>query len=719
MAYPEAARLYGYGSSSSGLMGKMSDAMGKSRDAMEEMRAEFLIDSRYKAGDTSLYGEQYRNQIPRFAQDNKWNFNLILHYVDMLTGEQRQNRKEMVLLPSKLNPTQEQRQVSEIRSAAMRNVTDRSDILFKMSDLFEDSCTMGLSWLFFYRDFSQDPQFGQLNASLCSYDEVIFDPDFTNIDLSDCDYVWMNKMLSREALKDRLPDYAELIDELPSGARFTDVNNPNVNRVIQLADKDKLEYNEFHYQSTTKASFLVHPDSRETIQLTNPEEEFLRSAKRMGFEIFERNVSCWKQGVSIGDEEIYDGANSLNVNMAPFVPSICYLNRNVGEYANKFQGIPAQLRDTQFIFTYQTIMQFKMIELQINNGCKFKPGSLVDREVPLQDGMDYRVPIRDDASMDDFQTIPRSPIDPTIVNMKDSLISLAERITGISAQDQGHEMSNDPSGIAEVLRHAKTRIPWQGILDRFDQSFKQAGRLIDAFIANNWSSEKLSLATGMDAPDGWNLPFVSRYDVVVRPGTESMTQQQAQFQQYASLMAMGAPMQWSDMLKTAPLIYSSDLIERMTEQEQKNAEMAEEKQRLELERERMEMELKRASAQALDSKALNEQATAQDKLSRMEAEVQYKESLTGEASTRSFGNVARAIETLNKIDVQKLELLHSIDKDQVNILLDIAKTLKEDVSDGLRGVQQEGRGGNSSQGDAKEASPADEEINGQGSGSTR
>ena len=97
--------------------------------------AEADIDTRFKAGDQSLWGELYGN-IPEFRR-RQYNFNRIRRVCNMITGYQRRNRKSTVAVPIENSDQETADQLSSLLLWSM----ERDNTLETISDAFSGAVT--------------------------------------------------------------------------------------------------------------------------------------------------------------------------------------------------------------------------------------------------------------------------------------------------------------------------------------------------------------------------------------------------------------------------------------------------------------------------------------------------------------------------------------------------------------------------------------------------
>ena len=121
----------------------------------------------------------------------------------MISGFQRKNRKSTVTLPRNDNDDP----LADDYNKAIRWCEDRDSFQEYFSQSFENSCDVGINWLWMYPDYTLDPISGDLLTDSVSFNNVLWDQNFHKIDLSDCQGVWRRRWVTKRTLETLLPGY--------------------------------------------------------------------------------------------------------------------------------------------------------------------------------------------------------------------------------------------------------------------------------------------------------------------------------------------------------------------------------------------------------------------------------------------------------------------------------------------------------------------------------
>ena len=114
------------------------------------------IDSRFKAGDQTLWNDIYGN-LPAFRR-RQFNFNRIRRVCNLITGYQRQHRLSTVVTPIENSDDVTADQMSKIMIWA----NQRGNVLETISEAFEGALTTGMNLLSVWMDYREDPINGDI-----------------------------------------------------------------------------------------------------------------------------------------------------------------------------------------------------------------------------------------------------------------------------------------------------------------------------------------------------------------------------------------------------------------------------------------------------------------------------------------------------------------------------------------------------------------------------
>ena len=72
--------------------------------------------------------------------------------------------------------------------------------------------------------------------------------------------------------------------------------------------------------------------------------------------------------ICLGGIPVYHGANLLNIDNYPMIPSLFYHEPDIQSYMWRFRGMPRNLRDAQYLYNHRKNIELQILESQINSG---------------------------------------------------------------------------------------------------------------------------------------------------------------------------------------------------------------------------------------------------------------------------------------------------------------------------------------------------------------
>lgn len=126
----------------------------------------------------------------------------------MISGYQRQHRKDIIYLPSEGADSNTTDQYTRL----MKHVVHTEGINEQFSKACELSAVSGMVLLQPYLDYSSgDPAQGCLKLKIWEYNAFLVDPYFRMPDMSDAQFVWCQEYISKKEAEDRFPDKLQSI----------------------------------------------------------------------------------------------------------------------------------------------------------------------------------------------------------------------------------------------------------------------------------------------------------------------------------------------------------------------------------------------------------------------------------------------------------------------------------------------------------------------------
>lgn len=531
--------------------------------------AQGYIDKRFKAGDQSLYnmasGNSYNQNSYRFF------FNLMRRHINMIVGFQRRNRKSTITLPIHNDDDP----LSDDYNSVVRWCEDRDGFQEYLSQAFEGSCDTGMTLLYMYPDYANDPVSGDLFTDAVSYNNFLIDSMMRKQDMSDCNGVWRRRWTSKEVALTLIPQFAEEIKKMkPTGTKD---GRFQVQAELQnIAVNNLFPFDEFHYRTTREATMIIDPYSGESTEWEeedgdDPDLMNMTLRQTPWMIVKKMQIPTVKLSLAIGDKEIYNGANLLNIDSYPCVPSLCYYDADISQYSLRCMGILRGMRDAQFLYNMRKCIELEILQSQINSGWIFPVDAVTDVKAFRQTGQGLHIPLKAGHLPGEIQRIEAPGIQQSLIELSQILAEEMTKISGVNEELLG-SATDDKSGILSMLRQGAGLTTLQTIFDKLDYTQRLYGKIRLQAIRKNFSKGKVRNILGHEAdPRFWTSNSL-KYSIAVEEGNYSATQRQTELQQLLYFKEMGMPIANKTIINKAIISDKRQVMEDMEEEQQQQAE---------------------------------------------------------------------------------------------------------------------------------------------------
>lgn len=646
---------------------RMEESYRQSITLQQQYWNEGDIDTRFFCGDQTLWQQLYGYGYLPLITRRQFQFNRIRRVINMTTGYQRRNRKSTVIIPVH---TKDQ-QGADDWTAVMEYVHKKQDIYNIYSDSFQGACVAGMNLLSFWMDYRSDPINGQVMCDNLSYNGFLIDPTFKKQDLSDANFIWTRKWMSKKQIKALMPDRDEEIDAMPYTANRDD-------KFIFLAEnyqygiRTLLPYDEYWYLDFRDQKMLVDMETGETKEWDGDNKglkDFLQQYPTVKA-ITTQKQTC-RLAIAVGNRVMYDGPNPYGIDKYPFVGTYGYFEPNIPYFALKMQGMVRGLRDAQFIYNRRKVIELDLLESQINSGLKYKESALIDPNDAFLNGQGRALALRDSASMDDVQVIPPPDVPQGIMQLSQLMGQEISEISGVNEELLG-SATDEKAGILSMLRQGAGLTTLQVLFDQLDMTQKLAGSLIMDLVRNNFTPKKIEQILGRQPSEEFYTKLFPEYNCSVEEGTLTINQKQMQFQQLLSMREMGVNIPESILIDTAPIQNKKELIEAIEAQNKAQEEQSQAQLQ-------QQMQSQEVLNQTLMAKAESDHALAQERINKIGLDAALNvERLQRAQEERDQGTLAKikAVKELETMDISHLEQL-----------INLYKSLKEPTMEPMQGNQ--------------------------------
>jgi hypothetical protein len=603
-------------------------------------------DSRYKAGDATIWNDIYGN-LPAFRR-RQFNFNRVRRVVNMITGYQRQHRKSTIVTPVEGGHEKTADQFTKL----LYHCNNRGSILETISDAFDGAVTTGMNLLSVWMDYRDDPVNGDIVVDNLSYNGYLIDPYFKKMDLSDCNSIWTRKYLSRQQVESLLPGRESEIVNMP-GWGNRDGKFQFMPESYNYGMQDLLIYDEFWYLDSRKQKMLCDVVTGETMEWRGQDEdlsEFLRMYKQIT--VLDQYVPTVKLAIVVQGKVMYNGLNPMGTDKYPFIPVWAYYEPQIPYFPQRVQGVVRGLRDAQYLYNRRRIIELDILESQMTSGFIFRENDLVNPKDVFLQGQGRGLPIKETGRplMDSVMKIEAPQIPPSMIQLSELLGKEISEISGVNEELLG-SATDDKAGVLGMLRQGAGLTTLQVLFDQLDRSQKLLGDMCIRLIQQNWTPGKVQRILNEEPTQEFYNRAFNKYDAVTEEGLNTSTQRQLQFAQLLQIKELGVPVPTELLIKSSTLQGKQELIDAIKQQEQQQQQMA-------MQQQQVQMEVLKAQIEDLKSKAIANQGLGVERLSRVqENRALAVERLAEAQKDRDLGTLDRikAVKELTDIDLGQIE----------------------------------------------------------------
>lgn len=631
------------------------------------------IDTRFAIGDQTLWQQIY-GTLP-LQNRRQFQFNRVRRILNMVTGYQRRNRKTTIVTPQH----DKDQQSADDMSGVIQWVMNNSNGYNTLSDAFQGAITAGLNFLNVWVDYRFDPINGDIRIDNEGYNAMMIDGTFKKQDLSDANFIWKRKWMSKKQISSLLPGREKEIMGMPYTANRDDkfIFLPEN---FQYGIRALLPYDEYYYLDFREVKLIHDTDTGETMEWEGDKESL-----KMFLDMYPqvKTTTIQKQtcrlAIAVSNRIMYDGPNPYGSDKYPFIGVFGYFCPEIPYFSLKMQGMVRGLRDAQYLYNRKKIIECDLLESQINSGIKYKENALVDPNDAFLTGQGRALALRASANMDDVQVIQPPRIDQSMMALSENLAQEISQISGVNEELLGSAM-DEKAGILSMLRQGAGLTTLQVLFDQLDMSQKLLGELCEDYIQSNFSKGKVEKILGRPASPEFEDKMFPKYNWNVEEGFLTTSQKQMHFMQLMELQNAGIPIPHKRLINAAQIQDKNELIKDM--QEEAEQQKQQQQQAFQTEQQNQQM-----VAESLHAKATSDYALAEERISK----IPLDEAL-------SMERIARAQEDRDSGSLAKIKAakeLESMDLGHLRELLDMLTKLqaqdkaKQDMSHAAETMSQQ------------------------------
>jgi len=646
--FPQLGPQY-YNEKNRGVLSRMEAFYAEAITINQSFWSEADTDTRFEAGDQTLWNDIY-GSIP-INRRKQFNFNRIRRVVNMISGNQRRNRKSIIAVPTENGDADTADQFSKI----LMWLSQQEGVLETISDSFHGSLVTGMNLLQVWMDYRRDPISGDIRVDNCAYNSFLIDPFFKKADLSDCNGLWKRSFVSKKEALSLLPDQADEIMGMQGQAGGgKDGKFEFMPESLNSGNQGLLAYDEYYYRDYRTQRMLVDTQTGETMEWKSSKEESLEEflATYPQVTVINQEVPTVKLAIVLEGRVMYDGPNPLGIDIYPFVPVFAYYNPQIPYFPWRIQGVVRGLRDAQYLYNRRRQIELDILESQLNSGWVYKENALVNPKDVFLSAQGRGLALKEEANMTDVQRINAPQIPPSMIQLSELLAREVMEISGVNEELLG-SATDDKAGILSMLRQGAGLTTLQGLFDNLDNAQKLLGKILIELIQVNFTPGKVKRIIEEEPTAQFYNKAFGRYDAAVEDGLNTTTQRQMQFAQLLHLREVGVQVPDSVLLEASTLQNKKQLTETIAKQAEQQAQQT----NVQMQASMAELEARIESEKA---RAVANRGLGIERISRVEENKALAIERKAEAQKDRFSGIldlAKAMKEMEDIDLRQIEKL--------------------------------------------------------------
>lgn len=638
--FPQLSDTY-YVDNDLNILKQMDYTYAKNITINQSFWSEADIDSRFEAGDQSLWNDIYGN-LPAFRK-RQFSFNRIKRVVNMISGYQRQHRKSVAATPVLPHAQQGADDFTKL----LYHTDNFASINEVESDCFEGALITGMNLMSVWMDYRTDPVNGDIKVDQCAHNAFLIDPYFRKMDLSDCNNLWTRKFLSQNVVAGLLPGRESEIKNL-RGWASRDGKFQFEPESYNYGNQDLLIYDEFWYLSTRKQVCLVDVQTGEAMEWRGQDED-LGAFLKMYPQIIkiDNEIPTTKLAIVVQGKVMYHGPNPLGIDRYPFVPVWAYYKPDLPYFPWRIQGVVRGLRDAQYLYNRRRVIELDILESQINSGYKYKENALVNPKDVFLQGQGKGLALKAEAQMTDVEKIEPAQVPPSMIQLSELLGQEISQISGVNEELLG-SAEDDKAGILSMLRQGAGLTTLQVLFDNLDRAKKLLGTLRIELMQANWTPGKVERILGREPADEFYNRAFSKYDIIVEEMPLTSTQKQLALRQALYLKELGIPIPTSYLIENMNIPDKDDLMKAIEETEQAQQKQQEMMQQLQMQNMQVDNETKLSYSQA-------QQALAAERMNKTQLDAALSAERLQRADEDRTGSVLNLIKAASELQGMEID----------------------------------------------------------------
>jgi hypothetical protein len=642
---------------------EFDEAYKQSWAAFSHWQAEAKNDIRAYLGDSLTARE--KNRLLRQDRD-ALNIQLIRRIINWVSGYQCDHRLGIKYDPNEGGDYKTASQITALVTWALQRFGGYNII----SNGFKHALKTGMCLVNAYNDINLDSKLENF-----FYNQFLLDPNFTRIDLQDCQYGIMRKFITKPYAKMLLPEenhpYINGLDtqRLAQDSKFENYKKPN------LYGENLIPYDEFQQRDTKQTKvIMLKPIGRE-FEFDGTKAELdnmlMNLVTRTGIppeliSVASRTELTVKVTSFLAGKEVIHNVDPFGIGDFSFTPIIGYYDPEYDNMRMKLQGLVRCLVDPQRAENKRVMSMIAWFEQQIGAGLDFEEDTLLDPEDAFKAGPGKPRAFKKDALTQNRvrdRVVPNMPggmveIHQILDTMMPKMVNINEEMFGTTKQGASEQIA----GVLAKLRVGAGLVGLRGLFDDLSMSQQVIGQKKFKLIQQYPPERVRRIINEQPAPSFYSKKF-GKYDALCVEGMLTDTQRSMAYAEMVNMKELGlklqdpAPIDWSLLLEYAPIQVKEELMERFKAiEQQKNQQMQEQQkttkllQQIAIQSAMAEIAADRGKAAERQTQAVENQATSA--LNRMKTVAQIND--LAEKPTERYLKLALELEKM-KVPPQKTE----------------------------------------------------------------
>jgi hypothetical protein len=547
------------------------------RNAWSEMQ----VDLRFYEDD-QLSGEE--KAFLRRVRRQPYIFNTCKKSVRLLTGYERKNRLSLKVGSENQESDIAAQQHTRLLMYSLNRNAGRGWTVF--SDAFKYGAMIeGWNLVEFWPNRKGDVDFGRR-----PYNRFLLDPNFSNLNLSDCQYVLMGEPMTKEQAKSMVD--SELHSEIDkiylkgTGSTLNFFSRWPFAQKQNTPFKDEQRlFEKMWTRITVEKPFIVNKQTGLQVDyelITKWMPEYKKKMLLYQVSTNPQQFSVVRDLVNTVELTLFYNGEILKTYEDPYGIRDFNFELVAGDYQPeeddpklKINSLIRTIRDPQRAKNRRYMQMLDIAESQITTGKKAKEGTVLNPESLYMSGQGVPIIIKKDANMEDVQDLRANDIPQSFIQAGQIMDAECLSLLGVSDETFGASEKDIPMGLWQLRQGAALTI-FQEFFDNFRAAKRNAGSKLIRMHQSCFPPSKVERICKEPVDAAFYDPDFERFDCQIEEGILTDTQRNMAYNELKQLKTEGAPIPWSMLFELMPsqLGQRRQQLMKILEQQQAQAQQA-------------------------------------------------------------------------------------------------------------------------------------------------